>query len=150
MQKVTPFLWFGHRLGDALEFYQTVFADMTVDYVQQSSDGTVLMAAFTLHGQSFRALNGGPEFTFNEAVSFMIDCENQEEVDYYWSKLTKEGQPGQCGWLKDKFGLSWQVTPRQLGELLSNPDAEAAGRVMQAMLSMGKIDIEALQAAASR
>ena len=154
MQKITPFLWFNDQAEEAMNFYTSVFKNSKVMDVNRVGDagpgksGGVMMASFELDGQPFMAINGGPMFTFSEATSFFIDCTDQKEVDYFWEKLSAEGgAPGQCGWLKDKFGISWQVVPKVLGKLLSDPDPEKANRVMQAMLKMTKIDVTALQAA---
>ena len=152
-QKITPFLWFDNQAEEAMNFYVSVFKNSEVLGVSRYGEagpgpaGSVMTATFRLDGQEFIALNGGPEFTFNEAVSFSIDCKSQEEVDYYWEKLTAGGEPGPCGWLKDKFGLSWQVNPTVLGELLQDEDPAKANRVMQAMLKMTKIEIAELRRA---
>lgn len=152
-QKITPFLWFDNNAEEAMHFYVSVFKDAKVLNVSRYGEagpgpaGSVMTATFRLNGQEFIALNGGPEFTFTEAVSFSIDCETQEDVDYYWDKLTAGGEPGPCGWLKDQFGLSWQVNPAILGKLLQDEDPAKANRVMQAMLQMSKIEIAKLQAA---
>jgi predicted 3-demethylubiquinone-9 3-methyltransferase (glyoxalase superfamily) len=154
-QTITPFLWFDNQAEEAANFYTSVFKNSTMGKVVRYGDagpgpkGSVLTASFQLDGQEFIALNGGPQFKFTEAVSFVINCVNQEEVDYYWNKLTEGGQESQCGWLKDKFGLSWQVVPVQLSQLLSHTDAQKAGRAMQAMLQMKKIDIQKLEEAAA-
>jgi predicted 3-demethylubiquinone-9 3-methyltransferase (glyoxalase superfamily) len=142
MPRITPFLWFDGNAEEAMRFYVSVFPDSKV------LSASPMMVSFELEGQRFYGLNGGPQYKFTEAVSFLVDCETQEEVDGYWSKLTAGGgQPGQCGWLKDRFGLSWQIIPKALGRLLGDPDRGKAGRVMQAMLTMGKIDLAALQRA---
>ena len=142
MHRITPFLWFDGTAEEAMNFYVSVFPDSRVLSVSP------MTVSFELEGQRFYGLNGGPAFRFTEAVSFFVDCETQEEVDSYWSKLTAGGgQPGQCGWLKDRFGLSWQIIPRTLGRLLGDQDRAKAGRVMQAMLTMGKIDIAGLERA---
>jgi predicted 3-demethylubiquinone-9 3-methyltransferase (glyoxalase superfamily) len=149
-QKITPFLWFDNEAEEAMNFYTSVFKDSEVGSVSRygkefpEREGSVLVANFKLYGLEFAALNGGPEFKFTEAVSFQIDCEDQDEVDYYWRKLTEGGEESQCGWLKDKFGLSWQVVPSILSKLLGDPDPAKAGRVMQAMLQMRKIEIPKL------
>ncbi|MGA4838026.1 VOC family protein [Streptomyces sp. G45] len=155
MPRITPNLWFDTQALEAAEFYVSVFPNSEVTNVSYYGEGaprpagTVLTVEFGLDGQPFTAINGGPEFTFDEAVSLSIDCADQEEVDYYWSKLTADGgQESQCGWLKDKYGLSWQVIPRELGTLIGDPDPERAQRAMGAMLKMGKIDVAALRAAA--
>jgi predicted 3-demethylubiquinone-9 3-methyltransferase (glyoxalase superfamily) len=157
MKGITPFLWFDTQAEEAMQFYTSVFKNSKVVRVSRYGDagpgpkGQVMVGEFEIHGQRFMALNGGPLFKFNEAVSFVIHCENQEEVDDYWSKLTSGGgQESQCGWLKDKFGLSWQVVPTRLSELMSDKDPGRAGRAMQAMLQMRKIDIAALERAADQ
>jgi predicted 3-demethylubiquinone-9 3-methyltransferase (glyoxalase superfamily) len=151
MQKITPFLWFDNQAEEAANFYISVFKDSKVGKVSRYGDagpgpkGSVMVAEFELNGQRFIALNGGPQFKFTEAVSFVINCETQDEVDYYWSKLTADGgEESMCGWLKDKFGLSWQVTPTIMGKLFS-ADPTGAQRAMQAMLQMKKLDIQKLQ-----
>ena len=154
MQKITPFLWFNNNAEEAANFYTSVFKDAKLGKLTRYGDavpelkGQVLTVSLELFGQEFTLLNGGPVFTFTEAVSFVIHCENQEEVDYYWAQLTKEGEESMCGWLKDKFGLSWQVVPKQLIKLMSDPDAWKSSRVMKAMLQMQKIDIAKLENAA--
>ncbi len=155
MTKITPCLWFDGNAEEAAEFYISLLPDSQVDRVSRSPAdnpstpaGAVLTVDFTVAGQPFMGLNGGPEFAFTEAVSFMIDCEDQTEVDRLWDALIAGGgSPGPCGWLKDRFGLSWQIVPRQLGEMLGDPDQERAGRVMEAMLRMTKIDIAELRRA---
>jgi predicted 3-demethylubiquinone-9 3-methyltransferase (glyoxalase superfamily) len=153
-QKITPFLWFDTQAEEAANFYVSIFKDaeiLSVSHYGEGSPGpagSVMTVAFRLAGQEFTALNGGPHFTFTEALSFVIDCGAQDEVDHYWDALTADGgEPSQCGWLKDKYGLSWQITPRVLIELLQDEDRERANRVMQAMLRMTKIDIAKLQEA---
>ena len=150
-QKITPFLWFNDNAEEAANFYVSVFPNSRIaDTARMGEGGPVLTVAFTLNGEDFVGLNGGPVHSFSEAVSFVIDCETQEEVDRYWEALTADGgQPGDCGWLKDRFGLSWQVVPRRLPELLTDPDPARAGRAMQAMMQMHKLDIAALEAAAN-
>ena len=155
MQGISPFLWFNTEAEEAAKFYTSIFKNSKIGKTSYSGDnmpqpkGTVLVVEFEINGQKFMALNGGPTFKFTEAVSFMVLCDNQEEVDYYWEKLTADGgQPVQCGWLKDKFGLSWQITPTMLNKLISDPDKAKANRAMQAMMSMVKIDIAKLEAAA--
>ncbi len=151
MQKITPFLWFDNNLEEAIDFYTSVFKNSKIiDVARYEVDspgqtGKVMTATFQLEGQEFMGLNGGPEFKFTEATSFYVNCETQEEVDELWEKLTEGGEESQCGWLKDKFGLSWQIIPTVLGELLGDKDPEKAGRVMNAMLQMQKIDIKTLQ-----
>ncbi len=143
MGKITPFLWFDGRLDEAIAFYRAVFKDVVV------LDQNPMTARFVIEGQEFMALNGGPAYTFNEAISFFISCETQAEVDDFWEALCADGgRPGACGWLKDKFGVSWQVVPTALGRLLGGGDRAAAGRVMAALRSMGKIIISELDAAA--
>lgn len=146
-QKITPFLWFDSNAEEAVNFYTAVFTDSSVQSLVRMPDGKVLTIGFQLNGQSFAAINGGPMFTFNEAVSFVINCENQAEIDYYWQKLTENGgQESQCGWLKDKFGVSWQVVPTNIGTLLSgNNDGAKAQRAMQALMQMRKLNIAALE-----
>lgn len=160
MQKITPFFWFDTEAEEAARFYVSIFKNSSVGKithygkegyeVHKMPEGTVMTVEFTLEGQPFIALNGGPIFKFNESISFVIDCKSQEEVDHYWNKLTEGGdeRSQQCGWLKDKYGLSWQVVPARLNELMSDPDAAKAGRVMNAMLKMKKIDIAELERAA--
>ena len=142
MQTITPFLWFDNNAEEAMNFYVSVFKDAEVLNVSP------MTVSFRLNGQEFIGLNGGPEFKFNEAVSFFVQCETQAEVDYYWEKLTANGgEESQCGWLKDKFGLSWQIVPTLLGQLLGDPDRVKADRAMQAMLKMRKLDCAVLQQA---
>jgi predicted 3-demethylubiquinone-9 3-methyltransferase (glyoxalase superfamily) len=154
MQKITTCLWFDTQGEEAAEFYTSVFPNSRILEVSRYGEagprpaGMALTVEFELDGQHFTALNGGPEFTFDEAISFQIACEGQDEVDYYWDTLTAGGEESQCGWLKDKFGLSWQVVPTALPELLSDPDPARAQRAMQAMLRMQKIDIAGIRAAA--
>jgi predicted 3-demethylubiquinone-9 3-methyltransferase (glyoxalase superfamily) len=153
MQKITPFLWFDDKAEEAMNFYVSVFKNSKIGNVTRYGEGgpgpkgTVMSATFQLDGQEFFALNGGPLFQFTEAVSFFVNCETQEEVDELWEKLSAGGKKSQCGWLKDKYGLSWQIIPSVLGRLLGDKDGEKAKRVMQAMLQMGKIDINRLQQA---
>jgi predicted 3-demethylubiquinone-9 3-methyltransferase (glyoxalase superfamily) len=154
MKKITPFLWFDDQAEEAMNFYVSVFPNSRVLNVSRFGDdvpgpkGKVMTGTFELNGQQFMALNGGPQhFAFSEAISFFVDCETQEEVDYLWDKLTAEGEPGPCGWLKDKYGLSWQIVPSALGEMLSDSDPARASRVTQAMLKMGKIEIAGLRKA---
>ncbi len=154
MPRITPNLWFDTQSEEAAEFYCSVFPNSKITNVSHYGEagpreaGMVLTVDFVLDGQEFTALNGGPDFTFDEAISFMIHCADQEEVDHYWSKLSEGGEEGPCGWLKDRFGVSWQVTPDAMGELMSDPDEARAQRAMKAMLGMGKIDVAALYAAA--
>jgi predicted 3-demethylubiquinone-9 3-methyltransferase (glyoxalase superfamily) len=155
MSNITPCLWFDTEGEDAAEFYVSIFPNSKVlDVARYGSagprdEGTVMTVTFELDGQTFVALNGGPDFAFNEAVSFQVSCKDQGEVDSYWSKLSEGGEEGPCGWLKDKFGLSWQIIPNALPELLSDPDREKSQRVMQAMLNMGKIEVGELERAAA-
>ncbi|MDQ1486153.1 MAG: hypothetical protein QOJ62_1846 [Actinomycetota bacterium] len=152
-QKITPFLWFDDNAEEAMNFYTSVFKNSTVLTVRRygkggpGPEGAVMTATFELEGQQFYVLNGGPMFRFTEAISLFVSCETQAEVDELWDKLVEGGEPSQCGWLKDRFGLSWQIIPTALGELLGDPDPEKAQRAMQAMLQMSKIDIAALQEA---
>ena len=146
MSKITPFLWFDTQAEEAAKFYVSIFKNAkVVDVSRYGEGGSVISATFELDGQLFMALNGGPQFKFTEAVSFYVHCETQAEVDFYWGKLCDGGEEGRCGWLKDKYGLSWQIIPTALGEMLGNPDPEKAGRAMQAMLKMNKLDIEVLR-----
>lgn len=148
MSAITPFLWFNDNAEEAMNFYVSVFKNAKVLHVTPGPGGKAAWVNFELSGQEFMGLNGGPSFTFNEAVSFFVSCEDQAEVDELWTKLTADGgSEGQCGWLKDKFGLSWQIIPKEMGSLVAGPDAEKAGRAMQAMLQMKKIDIEQLRSA---
>jgi predicted 3-demethylubiquinone-9 3-methyltransferase (glyoxalase superfamily) len=148
MQKITPFLWFDAEAEEAYAFYASVFPGASLSDVQRTPEGRLLTAVMHLEGQDFMVLNGGPEFEFTEAISFFVSCESQEEVDRLWDRLTADGgEESQCGWLKDKYGLSWQIVPTALGELMADHDPEKAGRVMQAMLQMSKIDIAGLRAA---
>ncbi len=154
MKKITPFLWFDDQAEEAMNFYGSVFPDSRVLNVSRYGDdapgpkGRIMSATFELNGQQFMALNGGPQdFHFSEAISFFVDCETQAEVDRLWDRLTEGGEPGPCGWLKDKYGLSWQIVPTALGEMLNDPDPAKASRVMQAMLKMSKIEIAGLRQA---
>ena len=156
MSKITPFLWFDDRLEEAVNFYVSVFKDGKILNISRmpgadaKHPGKAFSAEFELQGQRFMALNGGPEFTFTEAISFFVKCENQSEVDYYWNALTADGgEESQCAWLKDKYGLSWQIVPNALVRYLGDPDPAKAQRVMQAMLKMQKIDIAELDRAAA-
>jgi predicted 3-demethylubiquinone-9 3-methyltransferase (glyoxalase superfamily) len=153
IQKITPFLWFDNQAEEAAGFYDAVFPNSRVLKVVRCGEagpgpaGSAMTVEFQLEGQTFVALNGGPHFRFTEAVSFVVNCQTQEEVDAYWEKLTAGGSDVQCGWLKDKFGLSWQVVPTVLSELLSGPDPEKSQRVMKALMSMKKLEIHALKQA---
>lgn len=153
MQKITTFLTYDNQAEEAAKFYVSVFNNSSIGKVTRygpagpGAEGSVLTITFTLDGQEFIALNGGPHFKFTDGISLSVDCKTQEEIDTYWEKLSEGGEPGPCGWLKDRFGLSWQINPAILSEMLSDPDPAKAGRVMQAMLQMSKIDIAALQQA---
>jgi predicted 3-demethylubiquinone-9 3-methyltransferase (glyoxalase superfamily) len=154
MPKVHPFLWFDKDAEEAMNFYVAIFPNSKVLSVQRygpagpGPEGSVMTADFELDGQRVSALNGGPVFSFSEAVSFVVDCDGQEEVDYYWERLLADGgQPSQCGWLKDRFGFSWQVVPKQLFEAIGGPDAAGRQRAVQAMMQMIKLDVAALQRA---
>ena len=156
MQKIAPFLWFNNNAEEAAKFYTSVFKDSKILELSRYGDagpgpkGSVMVVRFQIAGLEVTALNGGPQFTFSEAFSFMVTCENQKEVDDYWSKLTAGGgQESMCGWLKDKFGFSWQIVPKQLMQLIADKDVTKARRVMQAMLKMKKIEIAALERAAT-
>ncbi len=153
MQKITPFLWFNDQAEQAAKFYTSIFKNSKLGSISRYGEGSpgqpgkVMSATFQLAGQEFMALNGGPEFTFSPAISFFVNCETQEEVDEYWERLSEGGEKQNCGWLKDKFGVSWQIIPTVLGKLLGDMDAQKSQRVMQAMLKMYKIDIKELQMA---
>ena len=154
MPRITPNLWFDTEGKEAAEFYVSVFPNSEITNVSYYGEagpreaGTVLTVEFELDGQEYTAINGGPEFTFDEAISLLINCADQDEVDYYWNKLSEGGEEGQCGWLKDKYGLSWQVVPVGMEELLTDPDEGRAQRAMKAMLGMKKLDVAGLRAAA--
>lgn len=154
MQKISPFLWFDTQAEEAANFYVSIFKNSRITRIARYGDagpgpkGSVMTVGFELEGQSFTALNGGPVFKLSEAISFVVDCETQAEIDHYWDKLLAGGQAQHCGWLKDKFGLSWQIVPRVLIELVSGPDQAKAGRAMQAMMGMVKFDIAKLKQAA--
>lgn len=146
MSKITPFLWFDKNLEEAVNFYTSVFKNAKILNVDKTPDGMYMVASFELDGQRFNGMNAGPAFKFNEAVSFFVDCRDQEEVDYFWDKFTEDGgSESQCGWLKDKFGLSWQIIPKRLMELMADKDPEKAKRVWDAMLTMKKIIVKDLQ-----
>lgn len=153
MQKISPFLWFNDQAEEATNFYTSIFPDSKILHVSRygkagpGPEGSVMAVSFEIAGQRFNALNGGPLFTFTEAVSFVVNCEDQEEIDELWEKLCEGGEESQCGWLKDKFGLSWQIVPKAFGELMSDPDPVKTNRVMQAMLQMKKFDIAKLESA---
>jgi predicted 3-demethylubiquinone-9 3-methyltransferase (glyoxalase superfamily) len=153
MQKITPFLWFDGKAEDAANFYTSIFKNSKIAGIGRYGEagpgpkGAVMSVTFELDGQKFMALNGGPQFAFTPAISFFVNCETQPEVDQLWEKLSAGGQKGRCGWLQDKYGVSWQIIPTALGKLMSDPDAKKANRVMKAMLAMDKIDIQRLQQA---
>ncbi len=153
MQKITPYLWFDDQAEEAVNFYTSIFKNSRVLNVSRYGEagpgpaGSVMTATFELDGQEFMALNGGPQYKFTEAISFLVHCKTQKEVDELWEKLSAEGEEGPCGWLKDKFGVSWQIIPTALGEMLSDPDPARAQRVMEAMLKMTKIEIPVLKQA---
>jgi predicted 3-demethylubiquinone-9 3-methyltransferase (glyoxalase superfamily) len=162
MQKIIPNLWFDTEAEDAAKLYTSIFKDSSIDKITRYPDvgqeihkkkpGSVMTVEFTLQGQKYVALNGGPHFKFNEAVSFVVNCKDQKEVDYFWEKLSQGGDPSaqQCGWLKDKFGLSWQVVPVILEELLDDPDQEKVDQVFEAMLKMKKLNVDELERAAAQ
>jgi predicted 3-demethylubiquinone-9 3-methyltransferase (glyoxalase superfamily) len=157
MQKITPFLWFDDRAEEAVNFYVSIFKNSKIGSITRYGEegaevsgrpkGTVMTVTFQLEGQAFMALNGGPHFKFTEAISFIVNCKTQEEIDELWEKLSKGGEKGQCGWLKDKYGLSWQIVPAVLGEMLKGKDADVSNRVMKALLQMKKLDIKTLKQA---
>lgn len=148
MKKITPFLWFDDKLEEAMNFYASVFKDAEILYVRRNGkDGPVFTASFRLYDQEFMGLNAGPMYKFTPAVSFFVNCETQEEVDEYWTKLCEGGRADRCGWLTDKYGLSWQIIPKDLGRLLGDPDPEKAKRAMDAMLQMSKIEVHKLKQA---
>jgi len=150
MKKITPFLWFDTQAEEAMNFYVSIFKNTKVLNVSPGPNGRAMSVSFELEGQEFTAFNAGPEFKFTEAISFFVDCKTQEEVDDLWEKLSEGGEKSRCGWLKDKFGLSWQIIPSALGELLGDKDPEKSKRVMEAMLQMNKIDIKTLKQAYDR
>ena len=153
MQKITPFLWFDDKAEEAMHFYVSIFKNSKVGTISRYGDagpgpkGSVMSVTFELEGQPFMALNGGPHYKLSPAISLFVNCETQEEVDELWAKLTAGGKEDHCGWLVDKYGLSWQIIPKALGEMLSSPDPEKSQRAMKAMLQMGKIDIQTLKRA---
>ncbi len=156
MQKIVPFLWFNDQAEEAMKFYVSIFKNSKVVSVTRYGDagpgpkGTVMMATFQLEGQEFHALNGGPQFTFTPAISLLVNCEAQQEVDELWAKLSEGGAPDRCGWLKDKYGLSWQIVPTILGKLMQDKDPKKSQRVMNALMQMDKLDIARLQQAYER
>ena len=155
IQKITPFLWFDAKAEEAANFYVSIFKNSKIGSIARYGDegaevsgrpkGTVMIVTFQLDGQEFIALNGGPQFTFSPAISFLVNCKTQDEIDRFWEKLSEGGQTEQCGWLKDKYGVSWQIVPTVLGEMMQDPDVEKSQRVMKALLQMVKIDIATLQ-----
>ncbi|MDQ6820645.1 MAG: VOC family protein [Actinomycetota bacterium] len=153
-QPITPFLWFDSEAEDAAKYYTSIFPNSRITNVSHYTEagprpaGTVMTVEFDLDGQRFHALNGGPHYSFSEAISFVVSCETQEDVDYYWERLSQDGEEGPCGWLKDRFGLSWQVVPEGMIELFTDPDRGRAQRAMQAMLGMHKLDLAAMRSAA--
>jgi predicted 3-demethylubiquinone-9 3-methyltransferase (glyoxalase superfamily) len=156
MQRISPFLWFDNNAEEAARFYTSIFKNSSINHIARrpesvpGEEGAAMVVSFVLDGQVFTALNGGPAFTFNEAVSMVVHCKDQEEVDYYWDRLTAEGgAPSKCGWLKDKFGLSWQVVPEQMGRLMTSSDPAKSAKAMQALMGMTKLDIAALEKAHS-
>jgi predicted 3-demethylubiquinone-9 3-methyltransferase (glyoxalase superfamily) len=155
-QKITPFLWFNDNAEEAIEHYTSLFKNSGIGSVSRYGEegpgpkGSVMVATFQLEGQQFMALNGGPHFKFTEAISLLVNCDTQQEIDELWEKLSEGGEKGRCGWLKDKFGLSWQIVPKVLGEMMQDSDSEKAGNVMKAMMQMDKIDINTLKQAYHR
>ena len=157
-QKITPFLWFNDNAEEAVNFYTSVFKNSKIGTISRYDEasskasgrpaGTVMTVSFELDGQDFMALNGGPEFQFTPAISMVVNCETQQEVDYFWEKLSEGGKEIECGWLQDKYGVSWQVVPVALGELMKSNDSEKTGRVMEALMKMKKLDVEKLEQAA--
>ena len=157
MQKITPFLWFDENAEEAVKFYTSIFKNSKIGNVARYGDaaaeasgrakGTVMTVSFRLAGQKFAALNGGPHFKFTEAISFVVNCKTQKEVDYFWGKLSKGGKKGRCGWLKDKYGVSWQVVPATIGQMLQDKDSAKTERLMRAILRMDKIDVNRLRQA---
>lgn len=153
IQKITPFLWFDHQAEEAAEYYTSIFNGSSIDGIARYGEtgpgpkGTVMTVQFTIEGQQFVAMNAGPKFKFTEAISFVVNCETQLELDDLWDKLSRGGQEVQCGWLKDKYGMSWQLVPANIEEMLQDKDPERSGRVMQAVLKMKKLDIAELQRA---
>ncbi|WP_447965877.1 VOC family protein [Nitrospira sp. Ecomares 2.1] len=157
MQKISPCLWFDNQAEEAVNFYASIFKNTKIGNITRYGEegakvsgrpkGSVMTVTFQLHGQEFMALNGGPHFTFTEAVSFIMNCQTQEEIDELWEKLSEDGEKGQCGWLKDKYGLSWQIVPTVLSEIMQSHDHEKTNRVMSALLQMKKLDIKRLQEA---
>jgi predicted 3-demethylubiquinone-9 3-methyltransferase (glyoxalase superfamily) len=153
MQKITPFLWFNTEAEEAVELYTSTFKNSKVNQVtrygkaQPGSEGSVMTIAFELDGQKFIALNGGPNFKFTEAISFVVECDNQEEIDHFWNKFSEGGQIQMCGWLKDRYGLSWQIVPKNFGDMVTTKDPERTQRVMTAMMGMKKLDMGELQKA---
>lgn len=150
MRKVTPFLWFDDDLEEALDFYRATFRNVAIHHISRTGeapDSPIFSAVFEIEGQQLFGLNGGPHHPFTDAISLFVSCEDQMEVDDLWEKLTMEGEPGRCGWLKDRFGLSWQIIPKRLGELLGDPNREKAAKVLEAMMRMDRIEVELLERA---
>lgn len=153
MQKIIPFLWFNDKAEEAMNFYTSIFKNSKIVSVTRYGDagpgpkGSVMTGIFQIEGQEFYALNGGPHFTFTPAISFFVNCETQQEIDELWEKLSAGGEPGRCAWLKDKYGVSWQIVPTALGQMMKDPDPAKSSRVMKALMQMGKLDIEALKKA---
>ena len=153
MPKITPFLWFESQAEEAANFYTSIFKDSRIGKISRYGEagpgpkGTVLTVSFTLNGEEFIALNGGPKYKFTPAISFVVNCDTQQEIDEYWSKLLAGGRPDQCGWLTDKYGLSWQIVPTILGQLMADKDTQKSARVMKALLQMTKLDIDVLKSA---
>jgi len=151
MQKITPFLWFNTNVEEAIAFYTSIFKDSKVKTVSRygksgpGPEGSIMTAQFELNGQEFLALNGGPHFKFTEAISFVVSCKDQEEIDYFWEALSENGEQSQCGWLKDQFGLSWQVVPSEMGTIMGGSNPEGRERAMQAMMHMTKLNVKELQ-----
>ena len=156
MKKITPFLWFENNAEEAINYYTTTFKNSRITSISRYGagalypEGTLFIASLELEGQELTVINGGPYFKFTEAISFFVNCESQEEVDYLWDRLSDGGEKSRCGWLKDRFGLSWQIVPTRLGELMGSPDPIKSQRVMEAMLKMDKLDIQTLQDAHDR
>lgn len=148
MSKITPCLWMNNNLEEAIDYYRSIFPNVQVESVNKMPDGTVITGIFEIEGQRFMALNGGPEFAFTEAVSFYLECEDQAEVDHYWGRLTADGgEESQCGWLKDRFGLSWQIVPREFEEMMGGDDPVRVQRMIDAMFTMQRLDVAALRRA---
>lgn len=149
MKTITPFLWFDGKADEAMRFYTSIFKNSKQGEITPGPNGSIISVTFELDGQKFMALNGGPHFTFSPAISFFVSCETQDEVDHYWERLSDGGEKQPCGWIKDKYGVSWQIIPSALGKLMHQPDPATSQRVMQAMLQMKKLDIAGLERAAA-